>query len=152
MENTKKEAFAVVGIKVRTSNAPGHADQQIPALWSRFMEEGIAHKLPNKVDETIYAVYTDYEGDHTGPYTTLIGYRVDNLDHIDESLSVKMIPASTYAQFTAKGNLVGGAVIDTWMEIWKTKLQRTYTADLEVYGEKAIDPSNGEAHIFVAIE
>ena len=111
------------------------------------MEECISQKVPNKVDETIYAVSTDYEGD----YTTLIGYRVKDLGHIDESLSVKIIPASTYAKFTDKGNLVGGAVIDAWMKVWKTKLQRTYTADLEVYGEKAVDPTNDEADIFVAI-
>lgn len=152
MENTKKEELTIVGISVRTSNTPGQADHHIPKLWNRFMEEGIATKVPNKVDETIYAVYTDYEGDHTEPYTTLIGYRVKDLNHIDESLTVKIIPASTYAKFTAKGNLVGGAVIDTWMEIWNANLSRTYTADLEVYGEKAVDPNNGEADIFVAIQ
>lgn len=152
MENTKKEEFTVVGITVRTSNTPGQADQHIPTLWNRFMEEEIATKIPNKVDDTIYAVYTDYEGDHTQPYTTLIGYRVKNLDNIDESLTVKIIPASNYAKFTAKGNLVGGAVIDTWMDIWKADVPRTYTADLEVYGEKAVNPSNGEADIFVAVQ
>jgi len=29
-------------------------------------------------------------------------------------------------------------------------IERTYQSDFEMYGEKAIDPTNGEADIFIA--
>jgi len=71
MTNTKKDELTIVGLSVRTSNAPGKADKDIPKLWDKFMAENITTQIPNKTDETIYAIYTDYEGDHTKPYTTV---------------------------------------------------------------------------------
>ncbi len=150
MTSTKKGEFTIVGIATRTSNNPGKADKDIPQLWEKFMAENIPDRIPNKVDGTIYAIYTDYEGDHTQPYTIVIGCNVTSLDNIPEDMTVKMVPESNYSQFVAKGDLTKDAVINTWMQIWNTNLERTYSTDLEIYGEKAIDPTNGEAQILVA--
>nr|WP_298997149.1 GyrI-like domain-containing protein [uncultured Allomuricauda sp.] len=150
MTNTKKEELTIVGIAIRTSNQPGKGDRDIPQLWGRFMAENVVNRIPNKVDNTIYAIYTDYEGDHTQPYTILIGCNVHSLDNIPEDMTVKMVPASNYTQFTAKGDLTKDAVINTWMEIWNTDLKRTFTTDIEVYDDRAVDPTNGVAEILVA--
>ncbi|PRX56425.1 GyrI-like domain-containing protein [Flagellimonas meridianipacifica] len=150
MTNTKKEELTIVGIAVRTSNKPGKGDKDIPRLWRKFTGENVLNRIPNKVDNTIYAMYTDYEGDHFQPYTLVIGCNVSSLDNIPEDMTVKMVPASNYTKFTAKGDLTKDAVINTWMKIWNTNLKRAYTADIEVYGEKALDPTNGEAEILVA--
>ncbi len=152
MENIKKEALNIVGITVRTSNEKGKADKDIPALWEQFMQKGISEKIPNKVNETIFALYTDYESDHNGPYTVVIGFQVSSLDNIPEDFSIHMVPEANYQKFTAKGDLTKDAVVNTWMEIWNTDLKRTYTTDIEVYGEKAMNPTNGEADIFIAVE
>jgi len=152
MENIKKEALTIVGVTVRTANKPGQAEKDIPMLWGKFMTDEIKNKIPNRVGETIYALYTDYESDHTAPYTMLIGYCVKDLDNIDEDLTVKIIPAANYVKFIAKGDLTKTAVYDTWMDIWNTDLKRTYTTDFEIYGEKAIDPTNGEAEIFIGVQ
>nr|WP_299346389.1 effector binding domain-containing protein [Allomuricauda sp.] len=150
MTNTKKEELTIVGIAVRTSNKPGKGDRDIPHLWERFMAENILNRVPNKVDNTIYAIYTDYEGDHSQPYTIVIGCNVSSLDNIPEDMTVKIVPESNYTQFIAKGDLTKDAVINTWMEIWNTDLKRAYTTDIEIYGEKAINPMDGEAEILVA--
>ena len=150
MTMTKKEELTIVGISIRTSNTPGKGDKDIPQLWGRFMAERVVNRIPNKVDDTVYAIYTDYEGDHTQPYTLVIGCNVSSLDNIPEDMTVKIVPASNYTQFIAKGDLTKDAVIKTWMEIWNTPLERTYSTDIEVYGEKAVDPTNGEAEILVA--
>ena len=89
------------------------------------MADNVLNRIPNKVDNTIYAIYTDYEGDHSQPYKLVIGCNVSSLDNIPEDMTVKIVPPSNYAQFTAKGDLTKDAVINTWMEIWKTKFQRT---------------------------
>jgi predicted transcriptional regulator YdeE len=154
MEIIKKEAFKVIGITVRTSNGNGQAAQDIGALWNKFMSEGIVEKIPNKIDDTIYSIYTDYEGDHTQPYTTLLGCRVGHLSEVPEGMEAKSFENSTYAKFTAKGDLTKMAVVEEWQKVWgmDKELDRLYTADFEVYGEKAQDPSNGEADIFVAVK
>lgn len=152
MNTLKKEAFYVVGISVRTTNENGKAMQDIPALWQRFMTEGVINKLTNRVGEESYAVYTDYEKDHTKPYTMILGYRVEDLEVIPEGMIGKKIETSSYEKFVAKGDLTKTAVVDEWMKIWNSDINRTYTSDFEVYGSKAQNPTNGEAEIFIAVQ
>lgn len=152
MNSLKKEALTIVGMSIRTSNAKGKAEIDIPKLWQQFMSNQVINSLPNKSNDNMYAVYTDYESDHTGAYTLILGYQVSNLNEIPEEFTVKIIPETKYQKFTAKGDLTQDAIFNTWMEIWKTDLKRTYTSDIEVYGEKAMNPTNGEADIFVAVE
>lgn len=151
MNSSKKEAFTIVGISTRTSNTKGKAEIDIPKLWHSFMSNQLLSSLPNKLNEHMYALYTDYESDHNGEYTVILGYQVSSLDKIPEEFTVRFVAESNYKKFTAKGDLTKDAVINTWMEIWKTDLKRSYTTDIEIYGEKAMNPVNGEADIFVAI-
>ncbi len=152
MKTVKVNEFLIIGISVRTTNENGQAKKDIGELWGKFMSENMLDKIPNIKDETIYAVYTDYESDHTKPYTTILGYRVNSLNEIPEGMVGKQIETTTYTKFIVKGNLTDNAVIDEWNKIWNTDLNRTYTADFETYGEKAIDPTNGEAEIYVAVK
>ncbi len=73
----QEKEFSVVGIEARTNNAKeSTGDGIIPKQWSKFFAEGILSKIPNKVDPTIYAVYTDYASDRNGDYTFLIGAKI----------------------------------------------------------------------------
>ena len=128
----KMESFKLIGIAIRTTNENGQSATDIPLLWNRFMTEGLLEKIPNKVDNTIYCVYTDYEKDHTKPYTTILGCKVTNFDLVPEGMVGKEIAAANYSVQTAKGNLMQGAVINAWTKIWNSDLQRTFTADYEV--------------------
>jgi len=151
MKTTQLNTIKVIGISVRTTNENGQAGQDIPALWQKFMGEGIIEKIPNKVNGTIYSIYTDYESDHTKPYTTILGCEVSNLDVIPEGMVATTIEAGNYATSTAKGNLEHGVVYQEWAKIWNTDLNRKYTTDFEIYGEKAQDMANAEVDIFVAV-
>ena len=144
-------AFQIIGISIRTTNENGKAKQDIGALWRTFMSENLIENIPNIKDETIYAVYTDYEGDHTKPYTTILGYKVGSLSVIPEGMVGKTIESATYTKFTAKGDLTKNAVVDQWLKIWNTDIDRAYKSDFEMYGEKAVDPTNGEADIFISV-
>jgi len=144
-------SFQIIGISVRTINENGKAKKDIGNLWKRFMSENILEKVPAIKDKTIYAIYTDYEGDHTKPYTTILGYKVSTLDKIPEGMVGKKIEQAVYHKFTAKGDLTNNAVIDEWVKIWNMNLDRTHTTDFETYGEKAANPTNGEADIYIAI-
>jgi len=151
MEQVRKNRFNVIGISVRTTNENGKAKKDIGALWERFSIENIASKIPSILDETVYAIYTDYEGDHTKPYTTIIGFKVANLNLIPDGMVGKFIEEASYSKFIAKGDLTGPAIIKQWERIWNMDLDRKYTSDFETYGEKAVDPANGEAEIYISV-
>ncbi|WP_268849360.1 GyrI-like domain-containing protein [Flavobacterium aestivum] len=148
----KIKSFCVIGISVRTTNENGQAGQDIPALWNKFMAEGITEKIPNKFDDTLFCVYTDYEKDHTKPYTTILGCKVENLSNIPNGMVGKTFEEAEYEKFVAKGDIFQGMVFDEWTKIWNSDLDRTYTADFEVYGEKAQNPKNAEVDIFIAVK
>ena len=56
--------FKIIGISTQTTNENGQSIQDVEALWNRFWNENIVAQVPNKVNEDIYAVYTDYESDY----------------------------------------------------------------------------------------
>lgn len=151
MHTKQLDSFHLVGISIRTTNQHQKAAQDIPALWQRFMQENIAAKIPNKIEETIYCAYTEYEGDHNQPYTTLIGCQVSDLKEVPAGMKAVEVPAGQYQQYTSKGKLSDGIIINQWFKIWEADLERTYQTDFEVYGEKARDPNAVEVDIFVGV-
>lgn len=152
MNNVKVKPFMVIGIAVRTTNENEQAAKDIPVLWEKLMKENVLENIPNKIDNTVYSIYTDYEKDHTKPYTTLLGCKVENLDHVPEGMIGKSFEGGNYIKFTAKGNLADGLVINEWFKIWNMELGRTFTADFEMYGEKAQNPSDAEVDILIAVK
>lgn len=151
MKKTALPAFAIIGIAVRTTNENNQAATDIPALWSRFMSENIFAKIPNRISDDIYSVYTEYEKDFTKPYTTILGCKVLSLENIPNGMIGKAFAEETYIQFTAKGNLSQGVVYTEWEKIWNSGIDRKYTADFEIYGEKAQNPETAEVPIFIAV-
>lgn len=151
MEKTTLAAFNIIGIAVRTTNANGQAGTDIGALWGKFMGEGIADKIPNKIADDLYSIYTDYAGDHTQPYTAILGCKVENLESIPEGMIGQTFDAAGYGKVVTRGNLTEGAVYGEWTKIWAMDLDRAYTADFEIYGAKAQNPLDAEVDIFVAL-
>lgn len=152
MENETIEGFTLVGLAIRTTNEHGQAAKDIPALWNKFMAENISAQIPDKLDQQIYCMYTDYEDDFRKPYTTILGCKVANdLAKIPEGLILKFIPTANYTKVVAKGNLQAGAVYNAWVNIWNSDVDRAYQADFEVYGSGAQDPGNATVDIFISI-
>lgn len=151
MENVKIEPFKVIGISVRTTNENGQAARDIGALWSRFISERISDAIPNKTDNAIYSIYTDYESDHTRPYTTILGCRVDSLKDIPKGMTGKSLDGGNYLKLTARGDLMTDLVGNKWREIWATDLDRAFTADFEVYGDKAGNPADAAVDFLIAL-
>ncbi|WP_459209592.1 GyrI-like domain-containing protein [Aquimarina rhabdastrellae] len=154
MQHTKIEPFKVIGITVRTTNENGKAAQDIPALWNRFVKEKLVRQIPNRIDDTVYGMYTDYESDYKGYYTTIIGCKVSELEEIPEGMEGKSFEGGMYIKITGKGDLNQGVVFNEWMKIWEMdkELNRSYTVDFEVYDQRAQNPNDAEVDILVAVK
>ena len=152
MQTVKIEPFNIIGIPVSTTNENGQASKEIAELWGKFMSESILEKIPNKVDNEIYSLYTDYEGDHTKPYTAILGCKVESLDNIPNGMVGKPFSGGTYIKTTAKGNLMQGLVVNQWSKIFEMELDRTFDADFEIFGEKAQNPSDAEVDFYVGVK
>lgn len=141
----------MIGIECRTSNSSEEGPYDIPQLWNRFYSEDIISKIPNKVSSEVVALYCDYEGDYTKPYSLIIGCAVTSLFIVPEGMVAKMIPGGFYALFTAIGEYPA-CLIETWGAIWQIDLKRTYTGDYELYGDRFTSRVPKEVDIFIAID
>ncbi len=139
----------IIGIALRTYNA--NTENAIGKHWHRFLKDEIQQKIPNKTSNDVIALYIDYESDHTGMYTFIIGCQVRSFEDVPEGLVARTIPASRFAVFSAKGK-IPEALIETWQEIWNTDLERTYTGDFDLYKDLSQQKEGDfEVSIFVAI-
>lgn len=152
MNKVHIEPFNVIGISVRTTNENNQAATDIGNLWGRFMNDNVLDAIPNKVDNTVYSIYTEYEKDHTKPYTTILGCKVENLNTIPEGMVGKSFLGGTYLKLSAKGDLMKGLIINKWQEIWNMDIDRMFTADFEVFGEKAKNPADAAIDFLIAVK
>lgn len=151
MENVRIEAFGIIGIAIRTTNENAEAAAEIGALWARFLSDNILDAIPNKINNTVYSMYTDYEGDHTQPYTAILGCSVANLDIIPDGMVGKAISGGNYVKISAQGDLTKGLIVREWTKIWNLGLNRAFTADYEVFDEQEKNPMDAKVDFLVAV-
>ena len=154
MNNPTIQKFYVIGIATRTTNQNGQSAKDIEALWGKFWGEEIQKQIPNKVSDEIYAVYTDYETDFTGAYTTIVGLAVSSLEDIPKGFVGITIETAVYQKFVSKGKMPE-AILNTWLEIWANtdlNLKRAYKADFTIHGQKYYDGDNAEVETFISVK
>ena len=146
-------SFKIIGISTGTTNENGKSTKDLGKLWGRFYSENIISQIPNKESDEIYSIYTDYETDFKGKYTSIIGLKVNSLNCIPNGLIGREFKGGGYIKFVAKGEMPN-AVMEVWKEIWikDKELNRKYSADFEVYGAKSQCGKNSEVEIYIAIE
>lgn len=78
---------------------------------------------------------------------------MNSLDKIPNGLIGREFKGGKYQRFIAKGQ-IPNAVMEKWQEIWAKdkELNRKYTVDFEVYGEKSYSGENSEVEIYIATE
>ncbi|MFM1651021.1 GyrI-like domain-containing protein [Brevibacillus sp. B_LB10_24] len=145
------------GISVETDNEREMSGRgKIVSLWEQYRQEQVQQQICNRTDgnQTI-ALYSQYESDETGLYTYSIGSFVDSLEGRENQLAGIVIPPAAYAVFTSRKGPLAEVVLETWQVIWewsKGGVQRAFTADFEVYDERAADPSLAQVDIFIALK
>jgi len=146
------EPFTLVGISVRTTNQNGQSQTDINNLWIKFFNEQVIAGIPNKISDDIYCMYTDYESNFMGEYTTLIGCKVSEVDKIPEGLVSKHIPESKYYEYRSEGK-IPDCIGHTWMQIWQSPDDnRKYEADFDVYGSEAVNPESAVVYTYLSVK
>jgi predicted transcriptional regulator YdeE len=152
----QKGPLTVVGIICRTSNAADAGTHDIPRHWQRFASEGVANNISNKASDDVLALYCEYDGDYTQPYSFLIGCPVHSTKDIPPGFVAVTIPGGFYAKFCAQGEYPQ-SVVTTWGEIWqqsalrsRARIKRAYTCDFEVYTKDFFSGESQSVDIFVA--
>ena len=143
------EAFSVVGLSAQISGNE-NASEEINALWQRFFEQSIGQKVENRVDDVIYAVYSDYEGDHTQPYRLTVGYKIDGDPQEGSDLYHVEVKSADYAMMGAQGEQPK-ALIETWTAVWQSDLDRRFETDFEVYGQRFFEEGVHEILVCVGV-
>jgi predicted transcriptional regulator YdeE len=151
MDKIVKEEFKLTGLKLnrKTTNENGQSSIDCGNLWQRFENENYVERIQGKLSDEIYAVYYDYEGDHTKPFSYFIGCKVKMDTQNSPDLDSLIIPAGTYSKIIAKGAMPG-CIANAWKNIWSSITDRAYQFDLEIYDERSKDWSNAEIEIFVS--
>jgi len=155
----KLQEFSVIGIQARTGNADEMTgDGAIPKQWTRFFKEGIADKIPNKVDSTIYAVYTGYASDRNGEYDFIIGMKVSSVSDVPPGMVAKKVPRGKYAVVTSAKGQVAQVVPQAWQRVWGLEDNkqlggaRAYKADFEVYDQRSQNPQDSQVDLYVGLK
>lgn len=144
------EAFDVIGISAVIKDRDT-ASEVINGLWETFFKDSIGQQIDTRVDDVIYAVYSDYEGDYTKPYRITIGYKVENADIASDQLHHVKVQTDDYAMMSAAGEQPK-ALIETWEAIWQSDLERSYKTDFEVYGKRFFEEGVHEVLVAVGVE
>ena len=144
--------FNIIGISTRTTNQNGQAAADIGQLYDKFYANNILSRIPDRLDDDLYILYTDYENDYTGAYTTIIGCKVSALNDIPKGLIGREFAGGAYQRYNVRGKLPE-VVINQWHTIWNQddELDRAYSVDFEVYGAKARNPENAEVELYIAV-
>jgi predicted transcriptional regulator YdeE len=144
LDLAERGELLVVGYAVRTTNAdetdPSRA--RLGTLWRRAGAPGAFAHVPGRADENLYAVLTDYESDHHGAYTQIIGIAVRTVPRLPEGMVAVRVPAARSLRVEARGPMPQ-ALLAAWQRVWKHTESggsppRAFTTDLEVhYGDGA---------------
>jgi predicted transcriptional regulator YdeE len=157
IHQTNVPGFTVIGIAARTDNAKeSTSDGIIPKQWQKFFSEGMLGQIQNKTGPNLYAIYTDYAGDHNGEYTYLVGAAVKEGTAAPSGMVVKRVLTGQYAVFTTEVGPFAKVVPAAWQRIFKLeeegKLKRAYKTDLEIYDQRAQNPQSAQIDIYIGLK
>jgi predicted transcriptional regulator YdeE len=143
--------FKLIGLRLehKTTNEGGQSGIDCGNHWTKFEKENFVQKIPNKLSDEIYAVYFDYDGDYTKPFSYFIGCKVNFDSAAPEGMDNLVIPAGTFIKVIAKGKMPD-CIANSWQSIWKEKTDRAYTYDFEIYDDRSKNWDDAQVDIFVS--
>jgi predicted transcriptional regulator YdeE len=152
-----REELLLIGISAPTDNQKEMSGQGvIPAMWQRFLQEGILESIPNRVDPSeLVAAYHSIEADDRGPYSFLLGARVSSLEEIPEGMVGIRVPGGEFMEVTTERGAFQTIGLTAWQKIWASqpiREARRFEVDLEVYSLAEMNPEDSQFRIYVGMD
>ncbi|WP_193064299.1 GyrI-like domain-containing protein [Oceanobacillus oncorhynchi] len=155
----KRPAFTLAGVRAVTTNeAEQLGNGKIGALFEHFFTENIGEKLGVNIREAgYYGCYFNYQQEEKGPYEIMLSVQLADNSEVQnvEGIQTYTVPEATYAVFVTEKGTIVEKVPQAWAAIWEwqkvSENRRTFTGDFEYYAGD-MDPANGRAEIYIAIE
>ncbi|MES2274588.1 MAG: effector binding domain-containing protein [Bacteroidota bacterium] len=153
MNTIEQETIHLIGLSLehQTTNANGQSAIDCGNLWTAFEKGNYAQQVPAKMGEALFAVYHNYVGDYTQPYSYFIGCKVQPGTIAPTGLDSLMIAPGTYLRIPLKGK-IPDMVAEAWQKIWQSDFPRAYRPDFEIYDERSKDWEHAEADIFLSVK
>lgn len=156
----KLPEIKLVGLKVRTRNLDelNWMTGKIFPCVQQYFHQQWAEKIPHRKNPgTTFCAYADYESDHTGYYTYLIGEEVSAFDQMPEGLETLTILPQQYTKFTTEPGAMPIVLAKAWQSIWSMTPEtlggkRRYHADFEIYDQRAKDHQNIVLDLYIGTE
>lgn len=154
----QEDSFWVAGYSIRTNNAGEISGQgRIGNLWRRFAQQNLAASIPNRVDQSLIVVYSDYASDERGEYTYLLGARVSSIEHLPPHLIYRKVVAGPYAVFTTAVGPRALVLEAAWQNLWSSSPAdlgglRAFLTDYELYDRRSADPDHAQIEIHIGLK
>lgn len=163
MKNEKVQfpQITLAGISVRTNNKTELNPEisKIKNVANYYWKNQVAKQLIARLSPGItYAVYTDYASNECGDYTYFIGEKVEPLALQDKlNFNKLIIPTGLYQKFTTEPGKIPDIILSAWKDIWTMSPEilggeRNFTADFEVYDQRAANPNHAIIDIFINLK
>ena len=123
------ETFTIVGFKKRID--PSLEGQDIMNLWKQLWSHPNTVEFIKKNIMPV-AVYFEYEGDQTKPYSLIVGFKSEKKIEEFEFLEV---PVLQFQEFEKKGTMPQ-VVFECWQDVWDSNIKRAFLYDIEEYLSK----------------
>lgn len=152
-----QQGFQVIGVKARTTNEKERGGNgEIPKLWQRMMQENLADKIPNRYDQNLIAVYTDYASDQNGEYTYVLGARVTSAKDVPPGFVTVNISAGKYAVVQSDKGPPSEIMPRVWRRIWAMSPAelggtRAFKSDYEIY-PPGTDVQNMQVTLYLGLK
>ncbi len=148
-----EKELKLVGVKLaeKTRNKNNQSSIDCGKLWEYVEQSGMENLIPRRLNDDLYAVYFDYEGDETQDFSYFIGYPVAGFEDVPAQLHTLTIPPQIYARFLAEGKMPD-CIAEKWQEIWNTELPRNFHYDFEIYNEGSQDWENAKVMIYIGVK
>lgn len=154
------KSFQVVGLWTSTSRDKEQTPDAIIAKeWKRFLSENLLEKIPDRIDQQVIAVYTDFATDARSQYSFILGAKVRPVPNpvIPEGMVVKTVPAGKYAVFATPRGPAATVIPETWKRIRAYFAapghgERAYLADFDVYKDGVANRNDTQVDIYVGVK
>jgi AraC family transcriptional regulator len=139
-----KPGFDVIGYSIRTRNADGQNNRDIPAFWQHYMQEKMGERLHGQgVSNAEYGICDDFDMD-SGEFSYIIGVEARDGAEVPEGAISRHYPEQTYAVFTTP-KVIPDRFVDsiqnTWTAIFNewfphSGYEHAAAAEFEYYDER----------------